>query len=228
MHLVSCVLYNKIQKSKSKCVHERLMISSVMDFCSLDTMHFRVLLIIIFGYSFHVQLFKHKYLSSEVYPDVGTAASASDARNTHPAGLLCQLRMLNILIQSLLSIALHLGEILGHSKLLQHFISISCQLWVYIDQQCYFHLFGCNRQNYTLSCSKLKCSIIHQAPGWGRLCCGAYSVLSAACSHVCVAVCFSRHCYVLCWGSCPRATDRSACTGGSCMFLSSLGFSQEL
>ena len=54
IHLVSCVLYNKIQKSKCKCVHERLMISSVTDFCSLDTTHFRVLLIMIFGYSFYM------------------------------------------------------------------------------------------------------------------------------------------------------------------------------
>ena len=55
MHLVSCVLYNKIQKSKrNKCVHERLMISSVMDFCSLDTTHFRVVLIMIFGYGFYM------------------------------------------------------------------------------------------------------------------------------------------------------------------------------
>ena len=151
-----------------------------------------------------------------------------DTRNTHPAALLCQLRMFNSLSQSFLSKILYLGEILGHSRLLQHFISISCQLWVYIDQQCYFHLFGCNCQNYTSSCSKHKRSIMYQAPGWGRLCCGACSVLSAACSCVCIAVCFSHHCYVLCWGSCPRARDRSVCMGGSCMFLSSLGCSQEL
>ena len=85
-----------------------------------------------------------------------------------------------------------------------------------------------SNQNYTLSCSKHKRSIMYQAPRWGRLCCGACSILSAACSCVCIAVCFSHHCYVLCWGSCPRARGRPACMGGSCMFLSSLGCSQEL
>ena len=83
-------------------------------------------------------------------------------------------------------------------------------------------------QNYTLSCSKHKHSIMYQVPGWGQLCWGIVPSWVAACSHVCVAVCFSRHCYMLCWGSCPRARDRSACMEGSCMFLSSLGCSQEL
>ena len=69
------------------------------------------------------------------------------------------------------------------------------------------------------------------APGiqaWGQLCYGICFILSALCSHVCVSVCFSRHCYVLCWGSCPRARGRSVCTEGLHTFLSSLGCSQEL
>ena len=44
----------------------------------------------------------------------------------------------------------------------------------------------------------------------------------------CVAVFFSCHCYVLCWGNWPRARGTSACMGGSRMFLSSPGCFQEL
>ena len=45
--------------------------------------------------------------------------------------------------------------------------------------------FHHNHQTSTLSCSERKGSIVYQAPGWGQLCFGACSILSAACSFVC-------------------------------------------
>ena len=44
-----------------------------------------------------------------------------------------------------------------------------------------FSLFCLSCEGWTLSCS----DILNQAPWWGRLCCGACSTLSAACSRVC-------------------------------------------
>ena len=102
----------------------------------------------------------------------------------------------------------------------------SLSIIVFLDHLCYFLFLSTARA--VLYPIEGKGSILYQAPGWGWLCCGACSALSAACSHVCVAVCFSRHCYVLCWGSCPGARGRSTCTGGSRMCLSSPGSFQEL
>ena len=101
----------------------------------------------------------------------------------------------------------------------------SLSIIVFLDHLCYF-LFFINWEGCTLSYWRKRFYPVSSTGVGLAVLRGMFR--PECCLFTCVCFCFSPHCYMLCWGSCPWAKGRSASTGGSRMSLSSPCCFQEL